>query len=364
VPVVDQRVGAPAVAVAEQGPGIIGADRALLLIAQGPIHPEARVQVGVGGGADSLAGEVVAVVTLEQERVPPDLVAWKGVLLDPRDERVGPGPEAEAAGAVEAPVGADQPPEVAPEGRVVGGGAQDAAQIEAGAGARTRPPRERRPEDDPQALDAVVGLRGGEPQRGGDAARLEGPLRRRERADGPAAFPDAEGAVRLAGHRCRVPVDPRLPFVQRAGADGEPAPRHQDGATHHAARQQHQVAVDHREGAANLPGHPQRAAKARDGPLEARATREREAAGQADGGAVVPGGEQLLQHLGGEAGDPRVGPRHVGVDHDDAVLRRRPARREQEDAGQTEDPPGRARRHRSSTTGSARAVSPSRFIRR
>ena len=82
VPVVDRGVGAPLVAVPEQGPGVGGPNRALLIPAAGHLQPQRAGRLGPEGPAVAAAVEIVAVVALQEERGPPDLAARQRLILD------------------------------------------------------------------------------------------------------------------------------------------------------------------------------------------------------------------------------------------------------------------------------------------
>src|SRR3989454_814288 len=85
VPVVDRRVGAPGLVVAEHGPGIARFDGRLPVMPRVEVEAKRAVGLDEGAARDALAEVVIAIVALEQKRRPPDLAGAQPPIFDRRD---------------------------------------------------------------------------------------------------------------------------------------------------------------------------------------------------------------------------------------------------------------------------------------
>jgi hypothetical protein len=68
VPVVDQRISPPAIAVPKQRPGIADADRTLCITAHAQLEAPGRIRLEIYGAAYPLPFEEVPVIALQEER--------------------------------------------------------------------------------------------------------------------------------------------------------------------------------------------------------------------------------------------------------------------------------------------------------
>src|SRR2546427_2475248 len=84
MPVVDRRVGAPGLVVAEHGPGIARSDGRLPVGPYVDVEAQRALRLNEGADRDALTEVVVAIVALEQKRGPPDLAGAQPPILDRR----------------------------------------------------------------------------------------------------------------------------------------------------------------------------------------------------------------------------------------------------------------------------------------
>src|SRR5438093_876893 len=84
MPVVDRRVGAPRLVVAEHGPGIARSDGRLPVVPYVDVGAKRALRLNEGADRDAFTEVVVAIVALEQKRGPPDLAGAQPPILDRR----------------------------------------------------------------------------------------------------------------------------------------------------------------------------------------------------------------------------------------------------------------------------------------
>src|SRR3989454_373230 len=84
MPVVDRRVGAPGLVVAEHGPGIARSDGRLPVGPYVDVEAQRALRLNEGADRDAFTEVVDAIVALEQKRGPPDLAGAQPPILDRR----------------------------------------------------------------------------------------------------------------------------------------------------------------------------------------------------------------------------------------------------------------------------------------